>query len=530
MVRRLPLLALLATAACAISGDDDIDSAGSAANEAVTFTETTERAIGVQGCAGGEKEGCYTNYAITADIDGDGELDLLMGNGGDHFFPTDAEPQVLMFGKGDGTFAQGALNAQPSIVRQFAVADFDGDGRLDIYMPGGYGLHADQLLMQKARRTFTNEIDRIPGDHQSRAGSVHAGDIDNDGDIDIVIGDWGVQPAPGRPDTSANKVRILLNDGSGRFTLKEEISAPRDGSTTTDVDLQDVNGDFALDIVLTARNGQSRLYLNDGGGNFTDVTGANRFPRKQGPFTFNAELCDVDSDGDLDLIYDGGGNSLPGHATQILINADGKGHFVDETTTRIKGEPSSDDNQVKCVDVDNDGDFDLIVASLANPVEKLLRNDGTGKFTFEATAFPPLHDPTLSIDVGDFDSDGKIDVFTAQGEEHNKSFVDRIFKNATANRDRNKPIFRAVEKPKARPGKPTILRFAVSDAHTSETGQHVKDVSVDVGGRAIPAKFIGGDIYRVEIPAQPGAFKATPKATDRAGNTAVGSAVDVTLE
>jgi hypothetical protein len=530
---RLPLLVVLATTACAASGDDDLDATGSAATDAISFTETTERAIKVQKCGPGQTEGCYTNYAITADIDGDGELDLLMANGGGHFFPTDAEPQVLMFGKGDGTFEDAiTLGAGNSIVRQFAVADFDGDGRLDIYMPGGFGQHDDQLFLQKARRSFTNEIARI-GANKSTAGSVHAGDIDNDGDIDIVIGDWGANPNPDDPDKdpSENKVRILENDGSGRFSEKAVLAAPG-GTTTTDIDLHDVNGDFALDIILTARNGQSRLYLNDGKGAFTDVTASKAFPRKQGPFTFNAELCDVDRDGDLDVLFDGGANFLGDrdHATQILIN-DGTGKYTDETATRIIGEPSSDDNQVKCADVDNDGDFDLVVASLSNPMEKVLRNkDGKGHFELVDRVTPPLGDPTLAIDLGDFDHDGKVDLFTAQGEERGKPWLERIFKNGTATADENKPVFRAVEKPKAQAGKPTIFRFAVSDAHTSETGQHVKDVSVDVGGRSIPAKFVGGDIYRAEIPPQAGAFKAIPKATDRSGNAAVGAAVDIAVE
>jgi hypothetical protein len=534
MARPLLPVVLLGLAACAAG--DGIGTSSSPV-EGIAFTETTATAIPQQGCAQGAHPGCYTNFAITADLDGDGNLDLVMANGGGHFVPAAAEPQVVLFGDGRGGFRDGStafVAPKDSIVRQFAVADFDGDGRLDIYMPGAYGQHDDQLFLQTSPGRFKNEIERMPG-RQSTAGAVHAGDIDNDGDIDLVVADWGPSPnqSPVHPASPA-KVRILENDGSGHFTEKAVLDVPAQGAergtTTTDIDLQDVNGDFALDIVLTARNGQSRLYLNDGKGTFEDVTRTKAFPKKQGPFTFNAELCDVDGDGDLDLLFDGGANSLGRHATQLLIN-DGTGKFTDETSERIVGEPSSDDNQVKCVDIDGDGDFDLVVASLSNPAEKLLRNvDGRGHFELVDNVFPRLGDPTLSLDFGDFDGDGKIDMFTAQGEVPSRPWIERIFKSSTTRADTNKPRFRAVETPKAKIGKPTILRVAVSDAHTSETGQHVKSVRVGVGGAWFPATFVGGDLFRAEIPPQPAPFTATPYAVDRAGNEAAGTPVNVVFE
>ena len=527
---RFPLLVLIATAACAARTDEaTTDANGDAVNEAVAFVETTETAIRKQGCGTNESAGCYTNYAITADLDGDGKLDLLMANGGGHFFPTDAEPQIVMFGDGAGSFADGSRalsGAADAIVRQLAVADFNGDGKLDLYLPGGYGQTEDQLFIQTGSRRFKNEIARIGGEKKSTAGGVHAGDIDNDGDIDIVVADWGANPNPdGSGPASAVKVRVLENDGKGNFTAKATLAAP-DGSTATDIDLQDVNGDFALDIVLTQRNGQSRLYLNDGKGTFTDVTRTKAFPRKQGPFTFNAELCDVDGDGDLDLLFDGGANNLPQHATQLLMN-DGSGTFIDETA-RIVGEPSSDDNQVKCVDFDNDGDYDLVVASLTNSSEKYLQNtDGKGNFKLIDNVFPRLGDPTLAIDVGDFDGDGKVDLFTAQGEVPGEPWLERIFKNTTAKADTRKPVFRSVEKPKATAGKPTILRIAVTDAHTSETGQHLRSVTLAVGETMIPARFVGGDIFRAEIPASAAALAVIPHAVDRAGNEAIGATITI---
>jgi hypothetical protein len=219
------------------------------------------------------------------------------------------------------------------------------------------------------------------------------------------------------------------------------------------------------------------------------------------------------------------------HASQILIN-DGKGHFTDETAQRISEEPQSDDNQVKCVDVDNDGHFDLVVASLSNPTEKLLKNtDGLGHFKIVQNAFPRLGDPTLSIDFGDFDGDGKPDMMSAQGEVEGQPWLDRVFKNSMPSVGTRKPVLRAVQKPQVAANTATPIRVAVSAGHTSETGQHVKSVSFDVSGQTVPAVFVGGDLFRAVLPASaPGTvLKVTPHAVDRTGAEVVGATAQITV-
>ena len=529
-------LVMVAVAACAASGDSHEEPATSTdrLSRIAPFTDATSTALPSQLCTGSDK-GCYTNYAITADLDGDGYLDLVMANGGGHFVPQAPEPQAVYFGDGRGGFTRSSFTGADSLVRQVAVADFDGDGRLDIYFPGGYGLTPDQLWFQRAPRTFTNEPAKLAGGLTSSAGGVHAGDFDGDGDIDLVVADWGAHPNPdSSTPASAVTLRLYVNDGHGTFTAGPTMPAP-EGSSATDVDFADIDGDFDLDIVLTNRNGQSRLFANDGKGNFTDVTRALAFPKKRGPFSFNAELCDLDHDGDLDILYDSAASSLAGHTSQVLIN-DGTGHFRDDTEARVTGEARTDDNQLKCADIDNDGDYDLVVASLSNPTEKLLRNDGTGHFTNVNGIFPRANDPTLAIDLGDFNGDGRLDLFTANGEVPHASWLERIYLNAvTSAVDAAPPTFRAVEHPTAIPGHPTIVRLAVLDANTSETGQHVKSVSLDVTvdgqTKTIPATFIGGDLFRAAIPPVHAGSTMTvvPRATDRAGNEARGDGFTVEM-
>jgi hypothetical protein len=419
-----------------------------------------------------------------------------------------------------------------SRVRQVAVGDVDGDGDLDVFLPGGYGLDADRLLLQTGPRVFENQAEvRLPFGQKSRAGSAHLGDLDGDGDLDLVIGDWGPQPL-----SSPGDVRLLLNDGKGFFAVvKGRIPPPlaaSEGSTPIDLDLHDVDGDLDLDILVNHRNGQSRLLLNDGKATFAEAP----FPAKKGPYAYNTEACDVDGDGDLDVLLDNAAGDLgEGHRTQVLIN-DGKGVFSDESTARISGEANTDDNIVKCADVDDDGDFDLIIGSLQNPAEKLLLNDGTGVFSPEPDAFPATSDPTLGLDAADLDGDGILDVVTGQGEGAIR--LNRLFSGiAPAKADTRPPVFRRVEAlPPALPAsQPVVLRLAVSDGHTSEVGQHAAVVvaySTQDSSGQVAARFLGGDLFRADLGTFPPgtALTLTPRATDRAGNAADGAPLSLQIE
>ena len=132
--------------------------------------------------------------------------------------------------------------------------------------------------------------------------------------------------------------------------------------------------------------GIGALWLNDGNGIFT-AGGTLAPPGPGSNFHYNVTPCDVDGDGDLDLWVD---NTGGGYTEQLQIN-DGNGNFTDETSSRVTGNPGSDDNGVMCADIDNDGDLDGVVISLGT-AERFLENDGSGNFIYVAGAFPPPTD------------------------------------------------------------------------------------------------------------------------------------------
>src|SRR6478752_9576429 len=140
--------------------------------------------------------GCYTNWLTTADIDGDGDMDILLANGGGYYVAGKADSSVVYLNDGKGVFTDvtpSAFNNAVNRNRQISVADIDGDGDLDIYQPGAFGLDKDKLWVQTAPGVYEDRAaTQLPDGLMSHAGSCHMGDLDGDGDSDIIVMDWSM--------------------------------------------------------------------------------------------------------------------------------------------------------------------------------------------------------------------------------------------------------------------------------------------------------------------------------------------------
>ncbi|MFT3776390.1 MAG: VCBS repeat-containing protein [Minicystis sp.] len=456
---------------------------------AAPFFQEVVNAYGTQACSG-SKTGCWTNYMRMTDIDGDGDLDILFPNADGYFNKGSVEPFVVYLNDGVGNFTNGSqiFNNYSGYVRQIAVGDVDGDGDLDVYVPAAWG-DPDALFLNDGGVFVDHASTHLPNLH-SHAGAARFVDVDDDGDLDLFVSDGWAQSAP-------QVAHLYLNDGQGHFTDATAQVPQMTGSQPIDFDVFDADGDFDLDLLIDLHATKSLLWLNDGTGHFTNAGGA--IPAQSG-LKYGPVACDVDGDGDLDLWFD---NSGPNYTEQLLIN-DGNGTFTDETSQRVTGNPGADDNGVACVDIDGDGDFDAVIASLGN-VERVLINDGTGHFTLFQGGFPQISDSTLWFDFGDVNGDGRIDVATAQGES---SFPDRLYVGTTTPVDTVAPKLRAVQ---AVTGSVTttttpIVHFAVSDNATTDEGPRLLKawvrVSTPSGMVDVTATFMGGDMFRAVLPAQ----------------------------
>ncbi|MBK8715013.1 MAG: VCBS repeat-containing protein [Deltaproteobacteria bacterium] len=182
----------------------------------------------------------------------------------------------------------------------------------------------------------------------------------------------------------------------------------------------------------------------------------------------------------------------------------------------------SDDNGVVCTDVDDDGDFDAVVIALGSP-ERFYENDGSGNFTFVGGVFPGPTDCSLWGEFGDLNGDGRIDLVTGQGECSSSDEV--YFANDGVPVDSTNPVIRSVEAPPAAVSADTevVVRYAVSDRTVTDEGPRLARAYavVDPSGAAteIDATAMGGDLFRVTIPAQPtGTVVYTLCAEDPSGN------------
>ncbi|MBK8251370.1 MAG: VCBS repeat-containing protein [Polyangiaceae bacterium] len=471
-------------------------------------------AISPQGCNG---NGCWTNYMQLADFDNDGDLDAIFPNSTGFFqVGNTAQPLLLYTNDGNANFGNASMNvgSYTGWVRQVAIADVTGDGFLDMYVPSA-AAQQDQFLINDGTGKFTDQsATRLPG-VKSKAGATRFGDVDNDGDLDLLVGDnW----------TSLNGgtvAHLYLNDGGGNYSEAPwDLPTTVSGDEPDDFDLFDMDGDFDLDLFVNMHSGtKGSLWQNDGTGKFTDLSGNIPVQQANPYYRYGPVACDVDGDGDLDIWQDNAKN--PGGMEQLLIN-DGTGKFTDETTARVTGNPGADDNGVACIDVDGDGDLDAAIMSLSN-VERVLKNDGAGNFTLSDGAFTNVGDPTLWFDFGDLNGDGKLDCVTAQGE--GSPATEQVYTgSAAAPVDTVQPKIRAVESIAAPgPNLTAAIRFAVSDNATTDEGPRLQKAFIKISAPAaqdVTAMFMGGDLFRATLPGQPMGTKVDYQACaiDRQGN------------
>jgi hypothetical protein len=320
---------------------------------------------------------------FSADLDGDGDLDLVTAN-------YNSDNVSVLLNNGNGTFATHSVYAVGLDPLSVFSADLDGDGDLDLAVANS-GSHNVSVLLNNGSGTFTPRSDYPVGDGPL---SVFSADLDGDGDMDLATAN-----------AFSNNVSVLLNNGIGTFAPHSDYPA---GDGPWSVFSADLDGDGDLDLATTNFGSDNvSVLLNKGNGTFAPHSD---YPAGDGPWSvFSADL---DGDGDLDLatVYFGSDN------VSVLLN-NGNGTFIPRSDYPAGGKPWS----VFSADLDGDGDLDLAIANYSSDNVSVLLNNGEG--TFAPHSVYPAGDGTRSVFSADLDGDGDLDLAVANVGSDNVSVL-----------------------------------------------------------------------------------------------------------
>jgi enediyne biosynthesis protein E4 len=330
-----------------------------------------------------------------------------------------------------------------------ALLDYDNDGWLDIFLLNGSTMAALKGKENPPRAMlFHNNHDGTFSDVTQKAGvsnerwgfGVAVGDYDNDGWPDIYVANYG-------------KNRLYHNNHDGTFTDVAEKAGVALGGWSTGPTWGDYDHDGRLDLfvpgyvkfnlehppiagegVIPANFCQFRgiavmcgprglpgeadhLFHNNGDGTFTDVSAKAGVSDPSGYYGLAAVFVDVDDDGWVDLAV--ANDSVPNYLYRNRHN----GTFED--ISYASGFALSEDGREQASmgigvgDYNRDGKVDLFTTTFSDDYKTLYRNDGAGSFT-DVTYRAGLAGPTipfLAWGTGflDFDNDGLLDIFIVNG-------------------------------------------------------------------------------------------------------------------
>jgi hypothetical protein len=327
----------------------------------------------------------YPYSVAVGDLNNDGCLDFAVINDG-------TATVGVVLGLGNGTFSNQTIYSlgwysAPSCI---VVADLNNDSHLDIIVCN-WGNNSISIFIGFGDGTFSNETIHPTGEN-SQPQSIAIGDLNNDSRLDIVVANYG-----------NSNISILLGHGNGTFS--NVIPYPTgSGSYPMSVAVGDFNNDNQLDIVV-ANAGTNNLYvfIGDGNGTFPFMTicptGDNSEPA-------SVVIGDFNNDGRLDIAV---ANSGADNIGVLLGNGNGTFSSPKSYSTGSGSFPYS----IAIGDLNNDNQLDIVVANQGSNSFSVLLGFVNGTFFSPSNYLTGDGSQPLSIAVGDFNNDSRLDIIVA---------------------------------------------------------------------------------------------------------------------
>jgi uncharacterized repeat protein (TIGR01451 family) len=323
------------------------------------------------------------------DADGDGHLDLALGN---------HAPNQVCWNNGDGTFdCEDAFGGSATFDVDWG--NLDRDRYLDLVVANSMG-HSNLVCLNNRDRTFT-----CTGFSTCSGGAcdVALADVDDDDDLDIALG------------IQFDQDLIYYNDGDGHFSITDTYCY--DG-WVMDQAFGDVDDDGDLDLAVVGI-GPDFVCINDGTGHFTET----RWLAYRLVSTWGVAVGDADGDGDLDVAA-GENTDYP---IELYLN-DGHGYFT-ETLPLLIGPAWDSTGGLAWGDVDCDGDLDLATGNKYQQTVVYFNDPVTATDSIAFSRKVSLGTDSSwinSVALGDVDSDGDLDLAVGSDGGQNVVYLNTL--------------------------------------------------------------------------------------------------------